>query len=104
MRRAYLRAEWVGDAPGQIDPQKEADAAVTRIGAGLSTLKKETMELTGQNWDDLHPQRVKEHQARVVGGLEPAVLNATATEPVMNGPNGQLDDDGSDAEKPENAK
>jgi lambda family phage portal protein len=104
MRRAYLRAEWVGDAPGQIDPQKEADAAVTRIEAGLSTLKKETMELTGQNWDDLHPQRVKEHQARVAAGLEPAILNATATEPVTGAPSDPQDNGGSDADKADNAK
>jgi lambda family phage portal protein len=103
MRRAYLRAEWVGDAPGQIDPGKEADAAVTRIEAGMSTLKKETMELTGQNWDDLHPQRVKEHAARVAGGLEPAILNATATEPVISDPNAP-NNEGGDAEKADNAK
>jgi lambda family phage portal protein len=104
MRRAYLRAEWVGDAPGQIDPQKEAEAAATRVEKGFSTAKKETMELTGQNWDDVHAQRVKEHQLRVAAGLEPAILNATATEPVNGAPGNQQDDGGSDAEKPENAK
>jgi lambda family phage portal protein len=98
MRRAYLRAEWVGDAPGQIDPQKEADAAVTRIEAGMSTLKKETMELTGQNWADLHPQRAREHQMRVDAGLEPAILNATATEPVGPKPGAPATPSGSDLE------
>ncbi len=101
MRRAYLRAEWVGDAPGQLDPQKEAEAAATRVEKGFSTAKKETMELTGQNWDDVHAQRVKEHQLRVAAGLEPAILNATATEPILNSPDQET---GSDAEKPENAK
>jgi lambda family phage portal protein len=103
MRRAYLRAEWVGDAPGQLDPQKEADAAATRVEKGFSTAKKETMELTGLNWDDVHAQRVKEHQLRVAAGLEPAVLNATANELVGGGPEAEQDA-GSDAEKPENAK
>lgn len=105
MRRAYLRAEWVGDAPGQIDPQKEIAAAQARVEMGVSTLKKETMEMTGQNFDDLHPQRVREHQMRVAGGLEPAILNATATELIgpPADPNAP-EEDGSDAEKPENAK
>jgi lambda family phage portal protein len=73
MRRAYLLANWVGDAPGQIDPEKEAAAAGLRIAEGLSNLKIETMELTGKNWEDVHKQRVKEHQMRVEGGLEAAV-------------------------------
>lgn len=102
MRRAYLRAEWVGDAPGQIDPQKEADAAISRIDAGMSTLKKETMELTGQNWADLHPQRAKEHQLRVAAGLEPAILNAAATELIA--PAAPAPDETGDAEKADNAK
>lgn len=107
MRRAYLRAEWVGDAPGQIDPQKEAAAAIERIDAGLSSGKKEAMELTGQNWDDIHRQRAKEHAMRVAAGLEPAILNATATEPVINAqnaPDPNAPEDGGDAEKAGNAK
>lgn len=96
MRRAYLMAEWVGDAPGQIDPQKEAVAALTRVNGGLSTLKRETMELTGQNWEDVHRQRVMEHQMRVEGGLEAAVPGA---EPIVQ--TTIPANDGGDQEKPE---
>lgn len=98
--RAYLKAEWVGDAPGQIDPQKEATAALTRVAGGLSSLKVETMELTGKNWEDVHKQRVKEHQARVEGGLESAVPGAP--QPVNQSIVPTTD--GSDQEKPENDK
>lgn len=91
MRRAYLRTEWVGDAPGQVDPLKEVNAARERVEMGVSTLEIEAMQLSGQNWSDLHTQRVREHQMRVDGGLEPAILNATATEPVL--------DDGADDEE-----
>jgi lambda family phage portal protein len=98
LHRAYLLADWVGDAPGQLDPQKEATAALTRVNGGLSSLKTETMELTGKNWEDVHRQRVKEHQLRVEGGLESATPGAaepvtTSTVPVT---------DGGDQEKPEN--
>ena len=99
MRRAYLLADWVGDAPGQLDPQKEAQAALTRVDGGLSNLKIETMELTGKRWDDVHKQRVKEHEMRVAGGLEAAVPGVQpvnqATVPTT---------DGGDQEKPENAQ
>jgi lambda family phage portal protein len=70
LRRAYLSADWVGDAPGQIDPQKEAEAALTRVAGGLSNLTIETMELTGKRWEDVHLRRVKEHEMRVEGNLE----------------------------------
>lgn len=104
LRRAYLRAEWVGDAQGQLDPQKEIGAAKARVDMGVSTLQKETMEMTGLNWADLHPQRVREHQMRVDGGLEPAILNATANELVAGDNPAPPNQDGSDAEKTDNAK
>lgn len=100
LHRAYLRSEWVGDAPGQIDPEKEADAAAIRIAEGLSNHKVETMELTGRNWEDVHKQLAKEHQMRVEAGLEAAVPGApqpinTSIVPTT---------DGGDQEKPEDAQ
>lgn len=106
IRRAYLNAEWIGDAPGQIDPQKEIAAAQARVDMGVSTIKKEAMEMTGLNFDDLHPQRVREHQMRVAGGLEPSILNATATELIA--PPAPTPEDpenpGQPAKKPEDAQ
>lgn len=108
LRRAYLRTNWIGDAPGQIDPQKEADAAKARMDAGLSTGKKEALELTGMDWEDVHVQLAREHRLRVEAGLEPAILNATATEPVMppgsaNKPTDPANpEDGTDQEQPDN--
>lgn len=100
MHRAYLRAEWVGDAPGQIDPEKEANAASLRIAEGLSNRKIETMELTGRNWADVHKQLAKEHEMRVEDGLEAAAPGApqpikTSIIPTT---------DGGDQEKPEDQK
>ena len=82
LRRAYLSADWIGDAPGAIDPLKEAQAAKLRCDEGFSSLTIETMELTGRNWNDVHPQRVREHALRSAADLEPGVLNTTATEMV----------------------
>lgn len=98
--RAYLLSDWVGDAPGQLDPEKEANAALIRTNGGLSNLKVETMELTGKNWEDVHKQRVKEHQMRVAGGLESAIPGAA--EPIKQ--SAVPVTDGGDQEKPENAQ
>jgi lambda family phage portal protein len=69
IRRAYLRAEWVGDAPVSLDPEKEANAAKVRLEIGVSTIEKETMQLTGGVWEDNHPQQVREQQLRKQDGL-----------------------------------
>ncbi len=98
MRRAYLSADWIGDAPGQIDPLKEVQAADMRVQKGFSNLKIETMELTGRNWDDVHAERPREHSLRAAAGLEPGVLNATGTEPVPDVPDQEEGD--SDIETP----
>lgn len=72
VRAAWLGAEWTGPAPGQIDPEKEVNAAEKRIAIGVSSIAHETAELTGRNWEAVHAQRVKEKRRRVDDGLEPA--------------------------------
>lgn len=51
LRAAWLRAEWYGPTQGQLDPQKEVNAAVTRVTAGFSTRARETSELTGGDFE-----------------------------------------------------
>lgn len=76
IRKAYLGTRWSGPAPGQIDPQKEAQAAVIRVENGFSTLDEETTGLTGGDWQQNHRQQVKEKKARDEDGL-----NAQAAPP-----------------------
>ncbi len=68
-RIAYLQADWIGDAPAQIDPTKEVDAAAKRLEIGVSTLAEETMQLTGGVWKDKHREQVKERRMRERDGL-----------------------------------
>lgn len=70
VRAAWLNSEWVGTAQGQIDPEKEARGAEKRIAIGVSTVERETAELTGMDWEEVHVQRAKEHRMRVADGLE----------------------------------
>jgi capsid protein len=66
---AYSWAEWNGPTQGQIDPLKEVKAAEARVENGFSTRQRETMELTGGEWDLNHRQRVKEETMRKEAGL-----------------------------------
>jgi lambda family phage portal protein len=51
IRKAWCGAEWNGPAPGQVDPLKEVNAAVIRVNNAFSTRERETMELTGGDFD-----------------------------------------------------
>ncbi len=58
---AYLRARWTFAGRGWVDPQKEANAAVTRIQNGISTLEDECAE-QGKDWEEVLEQRAREQQ------------------------------------------
>jgi lambda family phage portal protein len=66
IRRAWSQAEWNGPAPGQIDPLKEVQAAGKRIELGLSTRERETIELTGGDFDR-NIKQLKREQALMPG-------------------------------------
>lgn len=51
IKKAYCTAEWSGPSQGQLDPVKEVNAAITRVKNGFSTRTKESIELTGTDYD-----------------------------------------------------
>lgn len=69
IRRAWLGANWMGDAMPQIDPLKEANASKVRIEEGLSTIDREARETNGSTFLDNHAQRRKEQSMRSEDGL-----------------------------------
>jgi lambda family phage portal protein len=69
IRQAYLWADWIGPAPGQIDPLKEVLAAEKRVALTVSTMLEETMALTGGDWEDNIRQRAKEQRMLQEAGL-----------------------------------
>ncbi len=71
MRRAYLRAAWIGPVPGQLNPIDEVKAAAQRIEIGVSSIAREALELSGADWESIHLQRKKEVAMRRADGLEP---------------------------------
>lgn len=70
-RLAYLGAMWAGPTVTQLDPLKEVNAAIRRVDAGFSTRAMETPQLTGQDWETVHTQLVRERARRVADGLAP---------------------------------
>ena len=57
VRKLWCQAEWAGDAPGSIEPVKEANAALIRIKSGLSTIEKEAAEISGLDVRTIAKQR-----------------------------------------------
>ena len=72
-RAAYCAGRWLGPPRGWVDPVKEADAAIARIGAGLSTLEMECSE-QGNDWREVILQRAVERQFMLDNGLDPDTL------------------------------
>lgn len=96
LRRAYLGSEWIGDAPGQIDPLKEVNAAVARIEGDLSNHTLETMAIHGLPWATVHKRLAKEMKMRKADGTLPP-----APAPAAPGarPAKPDDDEGDEAEE-----
>ena len=82
IREAYCRAEWIGPAKGMINEKDEVEAAALRIEKNLSTLDRETSELTGGDWETNLRQRQKEQRMVAEAGLLPVESNPSASNQV----------------------
>lgn len=72
VRYAYQGTEWIGDAMGVLDPQRETAAARERIDLEISTREKESLAYDGGDWRQNHAQRAKEERMRRESGLASA--------------------------------
>lgn len=73
-RAAWCGAEWYGPVMGVLDPVKEAQGAILRIQAGLSTGEREAAEMTGTDWDANIVQRSMELKSMAALGVEYAPI------------------------------
>ncbi len=69
VRAAWSGAEWHGDAQGQLDPLKEANAAVVRVKNGFSTISREAAEMTGMRMESIVRTRTREEALLKAAGL-----------------------------------
>lgn len=69
IRRAYSGSDWIGPAPGQLDPVKEAQGAELRIKNGFSTRETEAAEINGSSFENnveqLKIENAKLNEAKV---------------------------------------
>lgn len=72
IREAYCGAEWVGPTKGMINEKDEVEAAILRMEARLTTLDRETAELTGGDWEANVRQQQKEQRVLAQAGLLPS--------------------------------
>ncbi len=80
-RLAWCKAEWIGPPAGQIDPLKEVQAAEKRLEIGVTTLERETAELTGGDWEANARQRGKERAALGAGSSPPSATDSAVPPP-----------------------
>lgn len=74
IRKAWCGAEWYGPVMGVLDPVKEAQGAILRIQAGLSTGEREAAEMTGTDFDENIALRAMELRAMAAQGVEYAPI------------------------------
>jgi len=98
IHQGYCGTDWIGPAKGMINEGDEVEAAQKRVDLGITTLDEETAQLTGGDWEQKHPQRVKEKKQRIKDGLEAPVVasgdsprreGAVVTQPIKTDPNKQ---------------
>lgn len=85
IRAAYLSAEWIGDAPAEIDAEKAVKAAEGRLRLGLTTLAEETIALTGRSWEENLAQRAQERDAHEAADV-PYLTSQSAQQQAPTGP------------------
>lgn len=52
LRAAWCGARWIGPVQGQLDPKKEAEAAIMLTDCGIKTHEQITRELGGGDWEE----------------------------------------------------
>ena len=77
IRDAWCGARWIGPVQGQLDPTKEAKAAIMQVDRGFRTYEQVTRELGGGDWEDNIEQLVRENEKlkEAGGGNYMAKLN-----------------------------
>jgi lambda family phage portal protein len=83
IQAAWSKAEWNGPSQGQIDPLKEVLAAQKRVDNAFSTREKETIELTGGDWNANIEQITRENGLMKAANdvFNPAVIDQQVENP-----------------------
>jgi lambda family phage portal protein len=84
IRAAWCGAQWIGPTQSQLDPVKEAKAAIMQVDRGFKTHEQITREIGGGDWQQNVAQlELENNQLREAGGgtYMAALETETDTEP-----------------------
>ena len=96
---AYSRARFIFGGRGWVDPVKEAQAALLRIRAGLSTMEKECAE-QGEDYEEILDQQAIEMAMRQERGLPAINPQLTTLQQQQQGAQNNPDTTGPEADNP----
>lgn len=72
IRKAWCGANWIGPVQVALDPNKEAQAAVTMTSQGFKSHKQVTRELGGGDWDqNVEQLKLANEKLREAGAMPP---------------------------------
>ena len=78
IREAWCGAQWIGPTQGQLDPKKEAEAALMLTNCGIKTHEQVTRELCGGDWrSNVEQLRVENELLKAAGSPEHTVVIST---------------------------
>lgn len=99
IKKAYCGAQWNGPAQGMLDPVKEVSAAEKRINIGISTRQRETIEMTGGDFESNVSQLARENDL-----MKKAGLSTNATSSGSEKTEKEIEVDGEDEDEIQNRK
>lgn len=92
IRKAWCSAQWIGPTQVQLDPVKEANAAILQTSHAIKTHKQVTRELGGGDWDKNVEQVAAENEKLKAATGAPAPAALPAQDPDNNNDEGDEND------------
>lgn len=91
IRDAWCGAQWIGPVQSQLDPKKEADAAILLASHGIKTNEQITREMGGGDWEDNIEQLAHENEKKTAAGCPTGVTvpAVSAADPGQEGNNNE---------------
>ena len=78
VRAAWCGARWIGPVQGQLDPLKEANAAVVLVDHGFKTHEQVTRELGGGDWE-ANVEQLKAENAKLAEAGGARITNLSSS-------------------------
>lgn len=92
LRSAWSEARWIGPVQGQLDPLKEAKAALLLVQNGIKTHEQVTREMGGGDWEENVEQLARENELLKAAGGQPGAGEPSEPEPEDGDGNGENDE------------